>query len=237
MLITLPNAYGDAATNMAIDASLLDSTPTGIVVLRHYGWSEPAVTFGYTQHLKKVQGAVDADLTLCRRLTGGGIVDHRNDWTYTLVINAEVPIAAEPAVDIYLKIHAAIQATIAQQEVESQLAPCPKACGEAPPAIEGPDQCFVQPVANDVLNTDGSKIAGAAMKRTRAGLLIQGSIDRAALPEEFDFNHFGVELPNQLSKALHIQIGHSEDLRSLFDGPRIQQERERFQSADWLNRR
>lgn len=237
MLLTLPNAYGDAATNMAIDASLLDSTPSGIVVLRHYGWSEPAITFGYTQRIEEVKRTVDGDLTLCRRLTGGGIVDHRNDWTYTLVINAEVPIAAEPAIDIYLKIHTAIQATLAQQQIDSQLAPCPKACGETPPAIEGPDQCFVQPVANDVLNPTGQKIAGAAMKRTRSGLLIQGSIDRAALPDNFDFNRFGSELPAQLAKALNVEVGHSDDLRALFDGPRIQQERERFQSADWLNKR
>ncbi len=237
MLLTLPNAYGDAATNMAIDASLLDSTPSGIAVLRHYGWSEPAITFGYTQHIEEVRNTVDADLTLCRRLTGGGIVDHRNDWTYTLVINAEVPIAAEPAIDLYLKLHTAIQTTLTLQQVESQLAPCPKACGELPPAIEGPEQCFVQPVANDVLNIDGMKIAGAAMKRTRAGLLIQGSIDRAALPDAFDFNRFGTELPDQLANALNIQVGHSDDLRALFDGPRIQHERERFQSADWLNKR
>lgn len=237
MLLTLPNAYGDAATNMAIDASLLDSTPKGIAVLRHYGWSEPAITFGYTQKLEEVRTTVDPDVILCRRLTGGGIVDHRNDWTYALVINTEMPIAATPAIDIYAKIHRAIQATLAAQEIESHLAPCPKTCGEPAPMIEGPDQCFVQPVANDVLNQAGNKIAGAAMKRTRAGLLIQGSIDRAALPENFDYNRFGGTLSGQLANALDLEIGHSDDLRSLFDGPQIQQERERFQSKEWLNKR
>ena len=103
MLLTLPNAYGDAATNMAIDASLLDSTPAGVVVLRHYGWSEPAITFGYTQRIKDVRNTVDDNLSLCRRLTGGGIVDHRNDWTYTLVIHREVPTASEPAIELYLQ--------------------------------------------------------------------------------------------------------------------------------------
>ncbi len=237
MLISLPNAYGDAATNMAIDASLLDSTPSGITVLRHYGWSEPALTFGYTQRIEAVKDTIDTDIRLCRRLTGGGIVDHRNDWTYALVISADVPVASEPAIDLYLKIHSAIQATLAAQQVDSHLAPCPKACGEIPPVIEGPDQCFVQPVANDVLNQQGQKIAGAAMKRTRAGLLVQGSIDRAALPEDFDYNTFGKQLPTQLAQALDLEIGHSDDLPALFDGPRIQQERERFQSDEWLNKR
>lgn len=247
MLLTLPNAYGDAATNMAIDASLLDSTPAGVAVLRHYGWSEPAITFGYTQRIKDVRNTVDTDLTLCRRITGGGIVDHRNDWTYTLVINAAVPIASDPAIDLYLKLHKAIQATLLKLEVASQLAPCPKACRTPHSASRSPhpaprtppmaDQCFVQAAANDVLNLTGAKIAGAAMKRTRAGLLIQGSIDRAALPEDFDFNSFGQALPAQLAHALGLEIGHSNDLRALFDGLRIQQERERFQSAVWLKKR
>ena len=54
MLIALPNAYGDAATNMAIDAAILEGLPKGLAVFRHYGWLEPAVTFGYAQSYESV---------------------------------------------------------------------------------------------------------------------------------------------------------------------------------------
>ena len=37
MLIALPNAIGDAATNMAIDAALLAHMPVGLAAFRHYG--------------------------------------------------------------------------------------------------------------------------------------------------------------------------------------------------------
>lgn len=236
-LVLLPNAFGDAATNMAIDASLLDALPPGIAVFRHYGWTEPAITFGYTQRLAEVQAACPDGLRLCRRLTGGGIVDHRNDWTYCLALEAELAAAQMPATDLYATVHSCIREALAAQSIPSQLAPCPRHCGEPPAVHEGPEQCFVQPTANDVVHANGTKIAGAAMKRTRRGLLIQGSIDRGALPDDFNDTQFADTFQQALSRALTIPIGTAEDLRTLFDGRRIQTERQRFASEAWHNKR
>lgn len=234
-LLVLPNAYGDTATNMAVDASLLRSAPDGIAVFRHYGWSEPAITFGYTQKWSEVASLCPDDLHLCRRITGGGIVDHRNDWTYALVIKASLPAAQTKANRLYQQIHRSLQLGLESQAVQSQLAPCP--CANGSKRSAAPDQCFVQPVANDVLTTHGAKIAGAAMKRTRDGILVQGSVDRATLPEAFDFAAFAKQFTEELSIALDIPIGHSDDIRSVFDGPLIQSERERFQSNAWMQKR
>lgn len=223
---------------MAVDASLLYTLPKGIAAFRHYGWTEPAITFGYTQRIAEVQAVFPQDLRLCRRLTGGGIVDHRNDWTYALALQAELPAAQIPATELYGTIHSCIQQTLEDQSIQSQLAPCPRACGHIPTTPpEGPNQCFVQPTANDVIRPDGTKIAGAAMKRSREGLLLQGSIDRSTLPDHFNFKIFADAFQQALSQELAIPIGTTEDLRTLFDGPRIQEERNRFNSADWTNRR
>jgi lipoate-protein ligase A len=46
-------------------------------------------------------------------------------------------------------------------------------------------QCFANPVHADVL-VNGRKVAGAAQRRTRAGLLHQGSIQHVDLAEGFD---------------------------------------------------
>ena len=75
------------------------------------------------------------------------------------------------------------------------------------------------------------------MKRVRKGLLVQGSIDRGALPDDFDFQTFGDTFQQILSRELDIPIGTTEDLRTLFDSPRIQAERERFDSETWLQKR
>lgn len=220
---------------MAVDASLLKSLPSGVTVFRHYGWIEPAVTFGYTQRYSEIEPLIPDGATYCRRLTGGGLVDHRNDWTYALVAQADTPIAQVSANALYEQLHGCIQNALVALGVKSQLAPCPKACGEPtpPPA----DQCFVQPVAFDVLTPQGQKIAGAAMKRTRSGLLIQGSIDKGALPHNLDYEQLKTKFTDSISQELQVPIGHSDDIRSLFDGHLIQENRARFESGDWLKRR
>jgi len=238
MFIQLPNSFGDAATNMAIDAALLESLPAGTAVFRHYGWTEPAYTFGYTQSFSAVTAVTHGELTLCRRLTGGGIVDHRNDWTYALILQRDLATARIPANSLYEQLHRTIQATLATQLIQTQLAPCPRICGQRTakdPA--SPDQCFVSPAANDVLRPDGTKIAGAAMKRVREGLLIQGSIDRASLPTDFDFISFGQTLCSNLAQTFELSIGIPEDLRTLFDGAKIQLQKARFESAEWTQKR
>lgn len=252
MLISLPNAFGDAATNMAIDAVLLDSIPKGLAAFRHYAWTEPAATFGYAQKYSEVvacelaranevaqacEARASSHATFIRRLTGGGIVDHRNDWTYALILEASLPIASIQATELYERIHRAISQTIATQNIENQLAPCPRHCDDVTTKTDTPDQCFVKPAANDVLRADGQKIAGAAMKRNRSGLLIQGSIDRSALPDNFDFERFQKDLIKEFSIALEIPLGELEDIRPLFHSERIQNHKEHFQSEEWNQRR
>jgi len=269
MLVALPNAFGDAATNMAIDAALLESLPEGLAAFRHYAWTEPAATFGYAQAYASVASELaqanakpipdsarapkedftSSHATIVRRLTGGGIVDHRNDWTYALVLHAALPAAKTPAAELYEHIHRAVGQTLADLGAETRLAPRPKACASPishipypishipSPISHNASQCFVTPAANDVLRPDGRKIAGAAMKRSRRGLLVQGSLDRAALPEDFDFSIFQAQLVEALAAALHLPTGTLEDLRPLFQSERIQTEKQRFASDGWNRRR
>ena len=140
MFIALPDAFGDAVTNMAIDAALLANMPVGFAAFRHYGWQEPATTFGYTQEYHKVVSELalgnapiepaQASATLTRRMTGGGIVDHRNDWTYSLILHSSVSAASTSATDLYAQIHHAISLSLDKIGIDSRLAPCPRHCKE-----------------------------------------------------------------------------------------------------------
>ena len=88
-LHALPTRVAGAAENMALDFLLLQRYPdAGAIRFRHYEWRGPAFTFGFGQKIAWVREQLQAgeDLDLCRRPTGGGIVDHRDDWTYALVI-------------------------------------------------------------------------------------------------------------------------------------------------------
>jgi len=237
MLIVLPNAYGDPANNMAVDSALLETLPSKTAVFRHYGWTEPAFTFGYSQYFREVAQICPKDTSLCRRITGGGIVDHRNDWTYALILNRKLPASRESSTILYEKIHRSLAEAVIDQGTSARLSPCPKKCDEPVPPKQGPEQCFKQPVMYDVLAVNSSKIAGAAMKRNRNGLLIQGSIDRSSLPERFNFEKFIQLFTTILSNTLDLSIIEPDDLRPFFNSELIEREKNKFQSEAWTQRR
>ena len=234
-LLRLPNSVANATTNMAIDAALLKTVPATVALFRHYAWSEPTITFGYTQKWEEVYPQFLSSLIFCRRITAGGIVDHRNDWTYSLILGTSLGAFLKKSSEIYFTLHNCILAELTKQRVQGVLAPCPRQCSDT--EIPEIAVCFQQAVANDVITKNGQKIAGAAIKRNRQGLLVQGSIDRQTLPNDFDFNIFYQGLVDELSHALDIPVGHSNDLRGLFNSALIEQERVRFESTMWLKRR
>ena len=173
----LPVRTGGAAENMAVDFLLLQRYPKpGVPRFRHYGWRGPAFTFGYAQKITAVRALLPADTTLdlCRRATGGGLVDHRDDWTYALVIPRGHPLEDVRATQSYREVHEALAAALRAQGV---------ACvaKTTVPETEGVGVCFQRAEIYDVVNEHtGEKIAGAAQKRNKHGLLFQGSIWRPA---------------------------------------------------------
>jgi lipoate-protein ligase A len=156
-----------AAFNMALDEALLENVSRlGKPILRFYGWTEPAATFGYFQKFSEVERATHLR-PLIRRPTGGGIVPHDADWTYSFVVppNHEWHLLA--AIESYRRIHEWIQNTFTKLKIETELAPCCKK------SLLG--QCFAGHEKFDLL-WHSKKIAGAAQRRNKLGLLIQGSI-------------------------------------------------------------
>ncbi len=157
----------DAAFNMALDETLLENILLlGKPVLRFYGWTEPAATFGYFQKYSEVAAATHLR-PLIRRPTGGGIVPHDSDWTYSAIFPPGHEWHSLKAEESYRRIHDWLRLTFAELKIETQLAPCCKK------TLLG--QCFVGHEKFDLLWC-GKKIAGAAQRRNKFGLLIQGSV-------------------------------------------------------------
>ena len=152
---------------MAWDAALLEAAPqVGAPVLRFYGWTEPAATFGYFQHFADIDRLTTLR-PIIRRPTGGGLVPHDRDWTYSLAFPPADPWYALKAVESYRRVHEWVQSAFAVCRVSTELSPSA--------VKETPGQCFIGAEQFDVL-LEAKKIAGAAQRRTRDGLLIQGSI-------------------------------------------------------------
>src|SRR5882672_1883694 len=98
-------ASRSAALNMAIDEALFEIATTPSI--RFYRWDHPALSFGYFGKFADV-ATHTAERDLVRRWTGGGIVFHGDDLTYSIVIPASDAASGESSISIYGKIHRAL---------------------------------------------------------------------------------------------------------------------------------
>ena len=159
-----------AAENMALDEAIF--LQASFPVMRSFRWIRPAVSFGYfTRWRSVVERFGERDLV--RRWTGGGIVEHGNDFTYS-VIFPDRNLASNS--ELYRFIHGALEKLL-------------RGCGlpvevSRSPDSPGSNDCFEKAVESD-LKVRGEKIAGAALRRNNKGILLQGSIQRIELPEDF----------------------------------------------------
>lgn len=175
-----------AFENMAVDESLLRHARSP--VLRIYAWTEACVSLGYFQK----HSVVPPSTPFVRRYTGGGLVEHGRDLTYTLVLPAEHPLTAAGTLPSYRTIHGAVASALLDAGIACRLA-------TASPKQDHP-ACFLKPVPADVLDPAGNKLAGAAQRRTRQGCLHQGTI---LLPGPIP-ERLAEILPQKLSPALEV---------------------------------
>ena len=163
----LDTGPGEPAWNMALDEALLEhGSLDPRAVLRFYAWDRPAATFGYLQRYQVIS-ELTALRPLIRRCTGGGLVSHSADWTYSVTAPAGHPWYRLKAVASYCRLHEWLCAAFRRVGVVTELA--------AVTDPVGPGQCFIGSEEADLL-LQGRKLAGAAQRRNRHGLLIQGSV-------------------------------------------------------------
>ena len=165
--LRLDSGANTPAYNMALDEALLENAATlGQTVLRFYDWTEPCATFGYSQKIAAIEAATDLR-PLIRRCTGGGLVPHDGDWTYSLIFPPDHEWAGLTATESYRRIHELLQTAFTKLGIRATLADC---CRRPKPG-----ECFAGHEPHDLL-WNGKKIAGGAQRRNRHGLLIQGSV-------------------------------------------------------------
>jgi lipoate-protein ligase A len=165
-----------AAMNMAIDEALLEKIV--VPTIRFYRWHSPALSFGYFGKFSDV-AIYAAERDLVRRWTGGGIVFHGEDLTYSILIPARDSVFNESSIAIYEKIHRSLADALngagERAVVAGGVDPGGIALSKREAVRASGYNCFANPVRADLM-IDDRKIAGAAQRRTRRGLLQQGSI-------------------------------------------------------------
>ncbi len=160
---------------MAADEALLVSARQPI--LRVYAWQRPTVSFGYFMALADARAAAPEGTVMMRRWTGGGIVPHGDDFTWSLIIPRDCPVARMAPAESYQQFHGALAQALAAAGFPSSQFP-------AGTPVPAGGLCFAAPAPGD-LRHDGRKIAGAGQRRSRHGLLHQGSVAPLPLPAHF----------------------------------------------------
>jgi lipoyl(octanoyl) transferase len=161
-----------AAENMAVDEVLFLTAVCP--VFRSYRWVRPSVSIGYFTPWDEVAARFPGR-DLVRRWTGGGIVEHGQDFTYSLVCPTGEGLPA--TTEFYRSVHLAIANILRKSG-------CPVEIAQLTEPIRS-SACFEKAVRFD-LKLRGEKIAGAAIRRNRKGLLLQGSIQGLRVPGQFD---------------------------------------------------
>ncbi len=159
---------------MACDEALLGCADTP--VLRIFRWARPWVSAGYFVPLADAQAA-RPDLPVCRRWTGGGIVVHEGDFTFSLACPRGEPWSMMRPEESYRMLHEGLAGALRGAGIEAALVAGRRA---------GQSECFSGPVEHDVV-AGSRKIAGGAQRRTKRGLLHQGSLQAVNIAQGFAF--------------------------------------------------
>jgi lipoyl(octanoyl) transferase len=216
-----------AAMNMSLDEALLESAT--VPTIRFYRWRSPALSFGYFGKFSDV-AIYTTDRDLVRRWTGGGIVFHGQDLTYSIVIPASDPVFHESSNAIYEKIHRALANAlngIGERAVVAGTVDLGGIAFQKQYAVSASGyNCFANPVRADVM-MDGRKIAGAAQRRTRRGLLQQGSIQALTMKNG---------LAQNFAQALSANCGEFEVNEQIFQ--RAQElAQQKYGTESWQRKR
>ena len=192
----------DPFFNMSMDEILLEKAgDLGAPLIRTYRWDRPSLSIGSSQLYPESEAA---RYTIVRRPTGGGNVFHDADLTYTAVIPAGHALTNLNRMESYRVFHEAMLPMLAALGVTAELQ-----SAETAHIDRATMKCFVSPSKFDVVaEGDGGKYAGAAQRRTRNGILHQGSIRLTVAGGKWE--KLNEALIAALSSFFHIGFRHWE---------------------------
>ncbi|MCY3771442.1 MAG: biotin/lipoate A/B protein ligase family protein [Gemmatimonadetes bacterium] len=172
-ILTTPGC--SAAWNMAVDEALFNAggRDPGIITLRIYSWTPPAVSLGYGQDVEDEIDPGQCDghgIELVRRITGGRAVLHDQELTYSLVVRESHPALGGSSGVMIRRVGEALIGTLRQFGIPGELAPDGH-CGMGGKN----DVCFTATGRYEI-TVRGKKLAGNAQRRSGGRVLQHGSI-------------------------------------------------------------
>jgi len=167
----LDTGYGSAAWNMAVDEALLKNFDEGdLPIFRIYGW-EPALSLGRFSDARKninIQRLKQKELAFVRRMTGGGILVHGGDLSYSILLPRGL-LTDIGVKESYRHLCRFLIKLYERLGLKAEFASDMKLDGHKS------EICLAGIEAYDIA-IDGKKMGGNAQRYTKTGLFQHGSI-------------------------------------------------------------
>lgn len=164
---------------MAKDAELLSRLNEAAQPILHlYEWEGKCLTYGYftdpTDYLH-LEALERHGLRMARRPTGGGILFHLTDYAFSILLPASHPYFSCNTLDNYAYVN-----SLVAQALEPLIGQKASLLDRNQVCLRSPHYpfCMAKPTCYDLI-LEGKKVGGAAQRRTKQGLLHQGSISLA----------------------------------------------------------
>jgi lipoate-protein ligase A len=168
----------NGCSNMAVDEALLKcfDPDKSLPVFRIYGWEPPALSLGRFQNAREVLAPARCGATampVVRRVTGGGVIYHADELTYSFVC---APHHVPPAASIRESFRVLTSFLV---RFYGKLGLNPSYAIETFPDGASPREkcvfCFAGRESYDIL-IEGKKIGGNAQRRLKNVIFQHGSI-------------------------------------------------------------
>lgn len=217
----------DTYGQMAVDDLLVSNFAPCI---RFFNWdARPQATFGYVQKLSQVEVELKnlGISKFTRRMTGGGLVLHKDDLTFSLVF--DLPSRIQPNL-IYTALHGAMQEELKKAGF---LASVYEGKSDYNPQTSGGQvqNCFTNPVADDLMQ-NGKKVLGGALRRFDKRVLYQGSLQIKGAESQKAKD----ALLNGFLKYLNTDNFENCTLSADFIDKAKSLAQTKYRSEDWLNK-
>lgn len=172
--------------NMAVDEALFLLSEKHSPAVRFYGWKEKTFTIGYFQkvsELKEKYSLLGEKSVFVRRITGGGLVEHGKDLTYSISCSKPEKYFDKGVKETYKKINSVFAGAIEGFEGEVAIE------GDRGTSLGRGVNCFREMSPFDIV-LGGVKVGGAAQRRTEGRFIQQGSIRLGDSEVKFMFDSF-----------------------------------------------
>ena len=190
------------AENMAMDEALFLSLIHGGAppFIRFYRWAPPTLSFGYFQKIERLLNqelAKKSGLGIVRRASGGKMVFHADEWTFSLAMPGTLLEKANPKGDFLRNFQSLMEPLVNGLQ---QLGLNAELRADTTKASTDRIHCYSANVGHSVFLGD-RKLIGAAGVAKEGSVLIHGSIPISLPPVLPDVFFHGVNSETSLGMA------------------------------------